>query len=74
MMHVTLDTGNQMSVKLLQATPSCGRNRGADVELAACHMSVMSFLYPLPSAKAQSRDNEESRSMVLCRTCNFRVS
>jgi len=62
-----------MSVKLLQATPSCGRNRGADIELAACHLSVMSFLYPLPSE--DSRDSVESeRIMVLCRTSNFPVS
>jgi len=69
-----LHLDSQMSVKLLQATPSCGRNRGADIELAACHLPAMSFLYPLPSANTCGRGSmERPRTMVLCRTCNFPV-
>ena len=66
---------SKMSVKLLQVTPSCGRRRAVDIELATYHSTAMSFLYPLPTNKMFSGDSTESpRMMILCRTCNFPVS
>lgn len=70
-----LHADSQMSVKLLQATPSCGRRRGVDVELATYHSTAMSFLYPLPTDKTYSKSSTESpRMIILCRTCNFPVN
>jgi len=69
-----LHADSPMSVKLLQVTPSCGRNRGTDIELATYHSPAMSFLYPLPNEDSRTGDTaERPRFMILCRTCNFQV-
>jgi len=70
-----LRADSQMSIKLLQATPSCGRKRGADIELATYQSTALSFLYPLPTEAIHGGDSSERpRVIILCRTCDFPVS
>jgi len=65
---------SQMSVKLFQTTPSCGRIRGLDTELAAYHSAALSFLYPLPpDARCSDCSVERPRVIVFCRTCKIPV-